>query len=247
MPERFPPSPSPTASEAEEPPSLPEPWHQFRLRFKNRILTGLIFIVPLLATLAVAGWLYRQCVRVTNLWIKGIIENEALPDWIDPAVQFCGVIVTLFAIGLILWVIGTLSSSFLMSQVVRLVERILHGLPVIRPVYSFSKQVVGLIVQKQNRKLQRVVLIEYPKADSFALAFATGETRISDSPEIHVTLFVPTTPNPTSGFMLVLPQSQVRELLMPVDEAVRLIMSGGIIAPDEIEVAPYQQAQRAQG
>jgi uncharacterized membrane protein len=234
-------------SGAEEAPHLPAHWSQLRLRFKNRILTGLIFIVPLLATLAVAWWLYQQCVALTNLWITGILENEALPRWTQPAVQFAGVIVTLFAIGLILWVIGTLSSSFLMRQLVKLVERIVLGVPVVRQVYTFSKQVVALIVKKQSSKLQRVVIIEYPKEGSYALAFATGETRMSGSEEVHVTLFVPTTPNPTSGFMLVIPQSQVREIQLPVEEAVRLIMSGGIIVPDEIALSPYKSTESSGG
>jgi uncharacterized membrane protein len=240
---------APTSDESQElkpalgDPALPPGLVSLRPGFKNRIFTGLIFIVPLAVTVVVALWLYRWCVRVTDLWTRQVLDKELIPDWINPAIQFAAVIVTVSAILVALWVIGSLSTSFLMRRLVHWTERVVLGLPIVRTVYAFSKQIVALVAKNQERNLQRAVIIEYPKANCYALGFATGETRLSDSDELHVTLFVPTTPNPTSGFMLVLPKSQVRDLDLPVEEAVRMIMSGGLLVPENIGVSPYRPAE----
>lgn len=226
------------AEPPEGPPKISESWGQVRPRFKNRILAGLIFIVPVGVTGVVGWWIYTKCVVLTNLWVHRVLER--VPDHISPLIQFAGVIVTLFAILLILWFIGTISSSFMMRRIVRLVEMLAESLPIVRQVYRFSKRVVDLIAKNRERQGQRVVIIEYPKSNCYVLAFATGETRMSNSNELHVTLFVPTTPNPTSGFMLMLPMSQVLEAKVSIDEAVQMIMSGGIIVPDELPVVPYR-------
>ncbi len=235
----------PPESPPDDEPRLPGHWGRLRPRFKNRILTGLIFIVPLGITAGVAWWIYTKCLQLSHLWVAPLIKSEELPSWINPAINFAGVVVTLSAIVALLWVIGSLSSSFLLRRLVRLMESVLLGLPGVRWVYAFTKQVMQLIAQNRSRSFQRVVIIEYPKERSHVLAFATGETRLSDSDELHVTLFVPTTPNPTSGFMLALPQSEVREARLTVEEAVRIIMSGGIIVPETIETSPYRAGAAA--
>jgi uncharacterized membrane protein len=228
--------------------ALPPHWGQMRPRFRNRVLAGLIFIVPLGVTAFAAIWIYTKIAALSGVWLDELIDRKELEvqfpqmgRWLTPAINISAVVVTVFAIIVLLWIIGSFSSSFIMRRVMRLFERFVEGLPVVRPIYSFSKQVAELVSRRQSSRGQRVVLIEYPKARSYVLAFATGETRFTDSDELHVSLFVPTTPNPTSGFMLILPAGEVRETNLSVEQAARVIMSGGIIVPERIGAVPYGQ------
>ncbi|MBN1477858.1 DUF502 domain-containing protein [Candidatus Sumerlaeota bacterium] len=233
--------------------TLPPHWGQMRPRFRNRVLAGLIFIVPLGVTAFAAVWIYTKIAALSGVWLDKLIDRKVLeaqfPEmarWLTPAINISAVVVTVFAIIVLLWFVGSFSSSFIIRRLMNLFERFVEGLPVVRPIYSFSKQVAELISRRQSSRGQRVVIIEYPKSRSYVLAFATGETRFTDSDELHVSLFVPTTPNPTSGFMLILPASEVRETNLTVEQAARIIMSGGIILPERVGVAPYGELEEAE-
>jgi len=245
---------------AEETPSPPSPeptptpvsWGFVRPGFRNRILAGLVVIVPLGVTTVVAVWIYRWIARLSETGVKRFIPLDILKTrypslypWLNPAIDIAAVVVTILLILGILWLIGSLSSSFLVKRTYALIERGILGLPIVRQVYTFTKQIVAMITRSQRSEGQRVVIIEYPKEGCYVLAFATGETTFTDMEGKFVTLFVPTTPNPTSGFMLVVPANRVRETNLTVEDAARVIISGGIIVPERIGAAPYGKAEVA--
>lgn len=239
---------------------LPSHWARVRPGFRNRILAGLIFIVPLAMTFLVARWIYIKGLEISPPWLKQIYERYEVPaqppapgaEGQPPAIvkpqlhrlirwglQFSVFVVTLVIIGALLWVIGSLSSNFLMRLMIRSVERVIFGIPLVRSVYIFSKQIMELISENKQGSFQRVVLVEFPKENVYVLGFATGATAVSGHSEPYVTVFVPTTPNPTSGYLALYPLSHVREVKVSTDEAVKIIVSGGIITPATLPVVPY--------
>jgi uncharacterized membrane protein len=240
MPESPIPLPPAVSEGAEdEGPRIPKGLRHYRPGFRNRILTGLIFIVPLLITGMFARWLYIKCITLSQPWLQHILRQPQLPGWTVPFIQFAGVIVTLAAIVIILWLVGTLSSNFLTRRLLHHFERLVLGLPMVRWVYSFTKQVMELLGQDRSASFKRVVIVEFPHEGFYVFAFAAGETRFPHSDELYVSVFLPTTPNPTSGYMLLYPQSRVLQTDLSFEQAVRTIMSGGIIIPEQIGAVPY--------
>lgn len=145
-------------------------------------------------------------------------------EWVVPGAG-------LVALFLLLYLVGFLASGTVVNRFVALFDRFLEKVPISRTIYTASKQVVKTLGAADEGKFKRAVLIPYPSEPLRALAFVTNTftDQITGTPMTSV--FLPTTPNPTSGFYLLLPSSKVRELALNVEQAVSLIMSGGIMLP----------------
>jgi uncharacterized membrane protein len=137
----------------------------------------------------------------------------------------------LLALFLLLYLVGFLTSGTVVNRVVALFDRFLEKVPISRTIYTASKQVVATLGAADEGKFKRAVLIPYPTAPLRALAFVTNSFTDEKTNIPMTSVFLPTTPNPTSGFYLILPTSEVRELALDVEQAVGLIMSGGIMLP----------------
>jgi uncharacterized membrane protein len=140
----------------------------------------------------------------------------------------------LLALILFIFVIGLLARTFLGRLFVRIGEAIVGRLPVIRTIYLGLKQILEAILSGGGRHFRDVVLFEYPRKGIYAVGFVTGTSRgeVQDrTPEETVNVFLPTTPNPTSGYLLLVPRAELTYLDMNVEDAVKLIISGGIVAP----------------
>ena len=118
----------------------------------------------------------------------------------------------------------------------RIGEKLLGRLPVVRTVYGATKQIMETVMASQSDAFREVVLIEYPRRGIWAIGFVTGSTKgevQNMSSENLINVFVPTTPNPTSGFLLFFPREDTISLDMGVEEAVKMVVSGGIVTPDD--------------
>ena len=127
---------------------------------------------------------------------------------------------------------------------VRTGERILNRMPVVRSVYSAIKQIFETILAQQSNAFREAVLIEYPRRGIWAIGFITGTTKgevQNLTEEETVNIFLPTTPNPTSGFLLFVPREEVVPLDMSVEEAVKMVISGGIVTPPDRRSTEKQQ------
>jgi uncharacterized membrane protein len=189
-----------------------------KLKFflKKYFITGLLVIIPVWATYYVLAALLTV--------IDGMLGD--LPrDLIG--LKFPGLgILTLIVFVLF---IGLLSANYLGSRVVRISDELLHRVPLVRGVYFTVKQVMETFSMKQN--FHGVALVEYPRKGCYSIGFMTGEVpgehvQLSGP---HVTVFVPTTPNPTAGFLLILPQSEVTQLNMTVEQGMKFIISLGLV------------------
>ncbi len=198
-----------------------------RERLKRYFFAGLLVLLPLVITIWLIGW------------IVGLMDSlvDFLPARLNPfsylpfPIPGLG---ALFTLGLILF-LGFLATSVVTRRALAVWDRFLSRIPVFRGVYTSVQKLVETIFS-QEQGGRRVVLIEYPRRGIFTVGFATGHAAGElgrQSQERLVNIFVPTTPNPTAGFYLLVPEKDIVPLQMTPEEAFKLIVSGGMISPEE--------------
>jgi uncharacterized membrane protein len=212
------------------PPTAPT---RLRLRLADRLRA--YFFAGILITGPIALTLY-----LTWLFVHFIDQSvsELLPAGYDPAAylpfHIPGVGLVIAVVGLTL--IGAITAGFLGRVLVRWSERILARMPVIRGIYGAVKQIFETVLAKQSNTFREVVLIEFPRRDMWTIAFVTavpeGELQEHAGPNA-VAVFVPTTPNPTSGYLAFVRRRDLIPLAMTVEEGIKMVVSGGIVTPAE--------------
>jgi|TARA_B100001750_G_C15501448_1_gene597450 uncharacterized membrane protein len=195
-------------------------------KLRNYFFAGLLVTAPIAITIYFV-WIFVNFVdsKVTQFFPEFFFSSPI-------AIPGSGLL--LFAIFMIL--IGWFTASFLGRIIVRFGEKILGRVPVIRGIYTAIKQIFGTVLKKQSDAFRQVVLIEYPRKGSWAMGFLTGSTKgevQKVTKETMVNVFLPTTPNPTSGFLLFVPKKDIRPLKMSVDQGIKMIISAGIITPSD--------------
>lgn len=201
----------------------------FGQRMRAYLLAGILITAPISITLYLA-WIFIGFVdaRVTPL-----IPIKYNPETYLPfAVPGLGLIILL----LTLIVIGALTAGFFGRVWLRLSERVLARMPIVRNVYSAVKQILETVLAQQSNAFREAVLVEYPRRGLWAIAFITGRTEgevQSITEEECINIFLPTTPNPTSGFLLFVPKKDLIHLSMGVEEAIKMVISGGIVTPPD--------------
>ena len=198
-------------------------------RLRTWFLTGLLVTAPIVFSLY-ATWIVIHSVDSTiTPWIPAAYLPETYLPFRIPGT---GLLIVLVALTLI----GALTASLLGRYFLHLSDRILARMPVVRSIYGATKQIFETVLSSQGNAFRSVVLIEYPRKGIWTLGFITGTTigEVQHYTEQDVVnVFVPTTPNPTSGFLLFLPREEVTELAMTVEEGIKMIVSGGIVAPPD--------------
>ena len=193
-------------------------------------VAGLLVCAPIGITLWSIVWVVE---RLDSLVLPHLLRL-AFPGQDQPRLPFVGAIVTLLAIILL----GVVVRHLFGMEVVRIWERILQRVPVARSIYAGVKQLLeAIFVSSDVARFNRVVLIEYPRKGLFAIAFTTGVARgivQTATPKRMVNCFVPTTPNPTSGFYLLVPEDELIEVNLTVEDAFKLIMSAGLVNPERL-------------
>lgn len=197
----------------------------WRSRLRKTVLAGLLILVPLALTVFVLRELFQLLdgifAPLVNRVLAVIFDN---PDIHIPGL---GLLLTIFSVLLLGWLSR--------SRLVRSMEDMIRRIPVAKSIYGSTKGILEIIARDQTEAFKRVVLIEYPKANIFAIAFVTAGARwgeLDDRLGDLLLVFVPTTPNPTSGFLLLVPREEAVEMPISVEEGVRMVISGGILLPD---------------
>ncbi len=200
---------------------------------KRYFLTGLLVITPIWGTILILKTLF---VTVDSI-LGTALADLVLPDYYFPGLG----ILTLV---LLILIAGIVATNFLGRRMVTRWEEWLDRVPIVRGIYATLKSMMDILSFKQREKYDKVVMIQFPKNGNYCLAFVTGETRteiqnLAPEPLVHV--FVPTSPNPTSGYFLLVPEQEIVPVDMGVEEAMKLIVSGGFYSPPEkssgIEIA----------
>lgn len=199
---------------------------------RGHFFAGLLVLIPL----GVIAWILTGAIQA--LWrLRKILPESLAPEtWIrDPALAFLvNAGITLLLAGLLalgISIFGWISKQYLGLKVLEALGSLIQRIPVIRSVYSALDQLLRTMASGGGKQFSRVVYVEYPRKGCWALAFVTGPAKGPNVPEGHLNVYVPTTPNPTSGFHLIVPEAEVRESKMPVEDAFKTILSLGIAQP----------------
>lgn len=191
---------------------------------RTNFIAGLLFLLPAAVTI----WLVFAIVRVTDRVLVLLPPPYRPEDIFGFKIPGLGAIIVL----ILILITGFLVRNYLGRKLVQLGEAIVSSIPFVRTIYISVKQVVESTLGSRHDSFKRVVFLEYPRRGIWVLGFVSGTARVKDSQgRKFLYIFVPTTPNPTSGFLVVMPEDEVRVLDMSVEEAFRLIISSGIAAP----------------
>ena len=219
---------------------------------RGNFLAGIIIVAPIGLTL----WLIWTVVGWVDGWVWPFVPEAYQPEqlinlllgrtpenWIDINVRGVGVVIFLVFTIMVGWIgKGLIGRSFL-----SLGERMVDRMPVVRSIYNACKQIAETVFSQRDTSFDKACMIEYPRKGLWAIAFistnAKGEidAKLSNGEPI-VTVFLPTTPNPTSGFLLFLPQRDVKVLDMTVEDAAKLVISAGLVYPTDKEEVPLPHA-----
>lgn len=208
----------------------------FGTRMRNYFLTGLIIVGPISITIYIL-WGF---INIVDAWVKPLVPDAYNPDKYLPfAVPGAGLV---FAVGGMI-IIGALAANLFGRTIVGYGERVVGRMPVVRNVYKALKQIFETVLSQSNTSFKNVGLIEYPRKGLYAIVFIATDTsgEICDmlpDDARPVSVFLPTTPNPTSGFLLFIPRNEIKILDMSVEEGAKLVISAGLVTPpkkDELE------------
>ncbi len=197
-----------------------------RASLKRYFLTGLLVITPIWGTVLILKTLFVTVDGILGNMLAKVVTKEYYVPGLG--------ILTLF---ILILTTGILATNFIGGRIVRLWEELLHRVPVVRGIYATLKSMMDILSFKEREKYNRVVLIQFPKNGHYCFAFVTGVTHgeIQEiSPEPLLNVYVPTSPNPTSGYFLLVPEKEVIALDITVEEAMKLIVSGGLYSPQPV-------------
>ena len=207
-------------------------------RLRSWFFTGLLVTAPVLLTVYITWW----AIQLIDGQVAGL-----LPGF--DQLRFANVPGVGLVIGvLLITLIGAIAAGFLGRWIIRLGESILNRMPVVRTIYGASKQILETVISTQSDAFREVVLVEYPRRDLWVIGFVTGGTKGEVARRVDidmVNVFVPTTPNPTSGFLLFCPRDEVIFMEMSVEDAVKLVVSGGIVTPPDNGAAKKPAGRKA--
>ncbi len=202
---------------------------------KRYLITGLLLWIPLVITLWVLHLLVNTLDQ-TLLLIPPHLRPEALLGFRIPGL---GILLTLA----ILLITGVIAANFFGQRIVRIWEALLSRIPFVKSIYSSVKQVSDTVLSGSGHAFHKTLLVQFPQPNCWTIAFQTGipSGEVAQClPGEHIGVYVPTTPNPTSGYFLLLPKNEVCELKMSVDEALKYIISMGVVAPDPKKISHPQ-------
>jgi len=214
-------------------------------RLRNYFLTGVVVVAPL----AITVWLIWNFVQWVDSWVIPFIPSVYNPERYLPVdIPGVGLIIAMIIITLI----GFLTANFIGRTVVGYGERVLGRMPVVRNLYNGLKQIFETVLSSSNSTFKQVGLVEYPRKGLWAVVFVAADTRGEVNNALmargHDTLsvFLATTPNPTSGFLLFVPRKDVIMLEMSIEDGAKLIISAGLVTPEVTQKRLAELAAQAQ-
>jgi uncharacterized membrane protein len=202
--------------------------------FKRYLITGLLVLVPL----AITVWVLATLIGLMDQSLLLLPASWRPEAWLGYRIPGLGTLLTV----LIVLVTGIIATNFFGRRILEFWEGILARVPVVKSIYYSVKQVSDTLFSDSGQAFRKALLVQYPRAGSWTIAFQTGHPGRSVAqhlPGEHVSVYVPTTPNPTSGFFLMMPVSEVVELDMSVDEALKYIISMGVVVPADKSASTY--------
>ena len=223
-------------------------------RTRRNFFTGLAVVLPVIISIGVALWLFNQAVALSDIlrfpfrFIPGIDLSDIWKDG-KPGTDlyFEWKVVAILEAVVLTGLLGFLTRYYIGKKLVQLMDYILLNVPLLGKIYGTVKQVNQAFTSEKKSSFQQVIMVEFPRKGLYSVGFLTAEQVKTDEGESIISIFVPTTPNPTTGFLLVLPESKVVKLDMSVADGIKYIVSLGAVPPENasgIQAAFKSQAAR---
>ncbi|AGF47242.1 hypothetical protein CDSE_0135 [Candidatus Kinetoplastibacterium desouzaii TCC079E] len=193
--------------------------------FKKYFITGLLVWIPIVITL----WVLNLLVNILEAFVPNFLSSKSLLGFNIPGFR-------LFLVFFVILITGILAANLIGRTILNYWESLLGRIPLVRSIYNSVKQVSDTILSPENQSFKQAVLIEYPRKSCWTIAFLTGvpgDLVLSSTSGSYVSVYVPTTPNPTSGFFLILKEEDIIVLNITVDNALKYIVSMGVVSPYE--------------
>lgn len=190
---------------------------------RAKTLTGIAVLVPIVVTFLVLRLVFRWLDSFAQPLVQQIFQTKG-------DISGLGIVLTL----IVIWLAGVLASNVAGHKLIGLGHGFLARLPIIGNIYSPVKQFIEKLIAPEKTGFSQVVLAEYPSEGLWILGFATGEIQLDEAGNIGRCVFVPTSPNPVTGWMVIFPPEKVRETPLSVEAAMQLIMSAGVVIPQEL-------------
>ena len=205
---------------------------KFNRRLRNIFLAGFLITLPIALTIFILNFLFKSLDTLSPTFTHWLIVL-GVPLPVGYRVPFLGVIMTF----IIVFLVGALTTNIFGKKLLQFWEGLVEKIPFVRRIYKGTKQVVSSFATVDTKSFTKVVLVEFPRKGVHAIAFVTGKTR-GELQRLtgysHINIFVPTTPNPTSGFVIFTDPSEVIELDMTIEEGIKYVISGGIVTPEQV-------------
>lgn len=200
-------------------------------KIKNYFITGIIVTAPVAITIYMS---YHLVVWINDVTSRLIPQRWTIGNFVPYAVPGLGLLLLL----VVLFFIGMLTTGYVGKFFVRLWEKIIRRMPIVSSIYSLMKQIFETFLSQKSRSFSEVVLVEYPRKGLWTIAFVskerTGGEIENKTGNKTLSIYVPTTPNPTSGFLIFIPEKDVIKLDMSVEEGIKYVISCGIVTPESI-------------
>jgi uncharacterized membrane protein len=231
---------------------------------RTRVTAGLLVVLPIWITILLVKFVFTMMRDASQWVVLALLRSEWFQQHIwrlklpegkkfdldaflaeQPALDWGIAIVSVFLTIFILYSIGLFTRNIVGRRLIDTFERLLDRVPLVKTVYRSSKQILATFSGEQSREFQRVALVPFPQEKMRCVGFITATFKDSLTGEELATVFIPTTPNPTTGYLQILKRKELVELDWSVEDAVRTIMSGGILRPDFLTIArqkPHEES-----
>lgn len=205
------------------------------VRLRNNFFAGLAIVLPIFLSIAVFIWIFGTVAKFTDVFLFFIPEKIThSKDGAGPVHWYWSLVAILFAIFLV-GLIGRLTRYYVGKKLLHITEEILLAIPLLNKLYAAIKQVNSAFASNKTSSFQQVVMVEFPRPGIWSVGFITGDHHPEAEAKLKadvISVFVPTTPNPTTGFLCLLPASETIPLAMSVADGIKYIVSLGAAAPD---------------
>jgi uncharacterized membrane protein len=204
-------------------------------------MSGILLLLPFTITILVVRWLFMIVFHLIHPLVIAVLEEVgripqigAIPPLIT---SFLVTILSIVLLAFVLYLVGSIGRWILIRRIVDISEAVIMKIPMVRTIYSAIQQVVQVVSVPKGNAFKRVVLVEFPRRGFKALGFLTGEVADSNGKPFY-TVFIPTSPNPTNGFFEIIPKEDVMEIDMTIEDALSMILSGGLVSPTGFQFGP---------
>lgn len=207
--------------------------HKIYQFFKQVFLNGLLSILPFSLTLG----LFMLSFRIIINWLKPVQQFIDHPIYFLSTIPYKIIIHQILLVMLAIFIVGLIIRLLILQHIFDRIEELFFKIPLVRPIYSGIKQLIHAFSAQDKLSFKKVVIVEFPRPGIYSIGFLTSELPHSiapDSSKNFYNVFIPTTPNPTTGFLVILPEDSFKTIDITRQEAMAMIISGGIIQPERL-------------